>query len=329
MARMRIQRSLPAVACFAFSALSLLCAATAAVAADKGDYDRALALFQERDYAGAIALMDPYIRAHPTDPRALVLRGDARASLDDDIGALKDYDAAIAANPDYQYAYATRCDTRQTTGDLRGALTDCDTALKLDGQDSLAYEYRGNVYFAEADYDAALADYQHSIELGRATATIYADRCNAERLAGKIERAPADCERALAIDPQSRDGLWARGRLLLTQNHYEGAVADLSAYIAQKPKTSDNAYYFRGYAYNRMKKFSLALADEQTYIDRHAQDADAHAERAIARYNLGDKAGASADLEVALKGYREDSDAQAVARVQALIAAANAGGSLP
>jgi tetratricopeptide (TPR) repeat protein len=324
---MNALRSLSAFGFFVCSMVWFSGAAT--IAQQQTAFDRAQALFNARDYKGAIALIDPYLQAHPNDARALVLRGDARASLDDDIGALRDYDAAIVANPDYQYAYATRCDTRRNESQLDGALEDCNRAIALDGTDPLAYEYRGNVRFDQNQYAEAVSDYDRAIQLGRETADVYAERCNAERLADQLERAPADCERALTIDPQDRWGHWARGRLLLTENHYAGGIADLTIYINQEPKGSDNAYYYRGYAYNRTGNFKFALADEQTYIDRHADDADAHAERAIARYNLNDKEGAMADFAIALKGYHEAGQSDDEARVSAWIATAKAGGALP
>jgi len=328
---MKIARSLPASVFFAlvFVAFAAIGGHRAGVAADSGDFDRARALFGEKRYSEAIALLDPFIQTHPRDARALALRGDSRASMGDDVGALKDYDAAIGADPEYAYAYATRCDTRRNVDNLSGALTDCDTAIKLDPTDGLAYENRGDVYFDRDAYDAALADYDRAIDHGRSGAYVFAARCDAERLAHKLERAPADCDRALTLDPQSRRGLWASARLLATEQQYAKAISDLNAYIAQKPAASDNAYYFRGFAYNRTGQYRLALDDEQTYIDRHTDDADAHAERGVARYNLGDKAGAASDLQFALAAYHKDGDDQNVARVKTMIATSQAGGTLP
>jgi len=127
----------------------------------------------------------------------------------------------------------------------------------------------------------------------------------------KRDLAKADCEKALAIDPKSRRGLWARGRLAIVESRYTDGIADLNAYIAQNPKSSDTAYYFRGLAYNRIKSYRLALEDLKTYVQRQEQrsqpDPDGYKERAIALYGTGDKTGALADLDVALRGYRRRS----------------------
>jgi tetratricopeptide (TPR) repeat protein len=270
-------------------------------------------------------VLDPYLVSHPRDARALVLRGDAKADLGDNTSALRDYNSAIGIAPEYQYAYVTRCETRLQLDDLSGALTDCDAAVRLDPTDALAREDRADVQFQREAYQLALADYDKAIELGRTSAYVFAARCDAARLVGKRDRAKTDCEKALALDPKSRRGLWARGRLALTETRYTDGIADLNAYIAQKPESSDTAYYFRGLAYNRISSFRLALEDLRTYVQRAPTDPDGFKERALASYGMGDKTAALADLDVALRGYRKSGDTSAADRVTAMAKAINAG----
>jgi tetratricopeptide (TPR) repeat protein len=288
----------------------------ARLAADEStEYTKAQTLFHDRKFKEAIALLDPYIALHPRDARALVLRGDCKADLGDNESALKDYNSAIKIEPEYQYAYVTRCETRLQLEDREGALRDCDNAIRLDAADALAYEDRADVHFQREAYDLALTDYDKAIQLGRSSAYVYAARCDTERLTGKQDRAKADCEKALAIDPKSRRGLWARGRLALVQTRYRDGIADFNAYIAQNPKGSDTAYYFRALAFNRIESFKLALEDIQTYVQRHSDDPDGYRERAVASYGSGNKDGALADLATALRYYRKAADSAAVARV--------------
>ena len=295
-------------------------------AADEaGDYAKAQTLFHDRKFKEAIALLDPYVAAHPRDARALVLRGDCKADLGDNDGALADYNSAIKIDPEYEYAYVTRCETRLALHDKRGALSDCDTAIRLNATDALAHEDRGDVQFELEAYDLAFADYDKAVELGRSSAYVFAARCDTERLTGKRERARADCAKALAIDPKSRRGLWARGRLALVETRYRDGIADLNAYILQNPKESDVAYYFRGLAYNRIQSYPLALEDMQTYVHRRPADPDGYRERAVALAATGDKAGALADLATALRGYRKDGNTAAADRIGTMIEAVRAG----
>ncbi|GAC1659869.1 MAG: hypothetical protein NVS4B13_06130 [Candidatus Elarobacter sp.] len=324
------------------TALAVLCAGSlslanpfAAAAADPtatpapddaaNGYARAQALFRERKFREAVAALDPYLAAHPRDARALVLRGDAKADVGEHVSALRDYNTAIGIEPEYQYAYVTRCETRLQLDDVSGALTDCDAGVRLDAQDPLAYEDRADVHFQREAYQLALNDYTKAIELGRSSAYIFAARCDTERLLGKRERAKTDCEKALSLDPKSRRGLWARGRLALVETRYTAGIADLNAYIAQNPKASDTAYYFRGLAYNRISSYRLALEDLRTYVQRQPTDPDGYKERALASFGVGDKAAALADLDAALRGYRKSGDTGAADRVGTMSKAIHAG----
>lgn len=302
-------------------------AAGAQVAQDDATsgYAHGQQLFRDKKFRETIAAVDAYLAGHPRDARAFVLRGDAKANLGDNAEALKDYNSAIKINPEYQYAYVTRCETRLQLDDVAGALADCDNGVRLDATDPLAYEDRGDVHFQRGSWALALADYDKAVQLGRSSAYLFAARCDSERLVGKHDLAKSDCEKALTIDPKSRRGLWARGRLALTEARYTDGIADLNAYIAQNPKSSDTAYYFRGLAYNRINSYRLALDDLRTYVQRQPSDPDGYKERAVASYGVGDKDGALADLDVALRGYRKNSDAVQIDRVSAMMKAIAAG----
>jgi len=292
-----------------------------------GGYKRAQGLFRERKYRDAVVALDVYLATHPRDARAFVLRGDAKADLKDNTGALKDYNVAIGIDPEYQYAYVTRCETRLQIDDVTGALADCDAAVRLDATDGLAYEDRGDVHFERETYQLALNDYDKAVALGRSSAYLFAARCDSERLVEKFERARTDCEKALSLDPKSRRGLWARGRLAILEKRYTDGIADLNSYIALDPKGSSTAYYFRGLAFNRINGYRNALEDLKVYVQREPADADGYKERAIASYGVGDKAGALADLAIALQGYRKSGDTGAADRVAEMIKAIDAGNS--
>jgi tetratricopeptide (TPR) repeat protein len=285
-------------------------------------------LFRGRHFREAIAVFDAYLAEHPRDARALVMRGDAKASLDQNQAALRDYNTALGFAPEYEYGYVTRCETRLQMDDASGALADCNAAIRLDANDPQAYEDRGDVYFQQGAYTAALADYDRSIAQGQAGAYVYAARCDTERLLGRRDRAAGDCDAALTIDPKSRRGLWARGRLELSEHREANAIGDFNAYIALKPEASNTAYYFRGAAFNRLGKFSQAREDLEVYVAREPADPDGYVERAIARAGLAQTAGAADDLGVALKGYRKAADEEAAARVNAMLKALHDGAPL-
>ena len=235
-------------------------------------YARAQALYHAHNYRDAITALDAYILANPQDAKALVLRGDAKASLDDNLGALKDYNAAITAAPQYQYAYETRCETRLDMDDRAGALADCDMAVKLDPNDSRAYEDRADIQFDRDAYDLALIDYDKAVSLGESSAYVFAARCDTERLVNKLDLARVDCEKSLTLDPNNRRGFWASGRLAILDQRYSDGIAMLTSYIAIRPDNSNSAFYWRGLANNRLKNFAAALDDLRIYIQNVSDD---------------------------------------------------------
>src|SRR5947209_1907761 len=271
-------------------------------------YTRAAALFHAGQFHESLTAIDEYISAHPQDARALVLRGDNKADLGDQRAALKDYDAALKMNPQYQYGYATRCETRLLLDDDSGALADCEMALKLDSSDPLAYEDRGDVQFARQAYDLALADYDKAVSLGRSNTYLFAARCDSERLVGNIDLAKADCDKSLTLDPKSRRGLWAFGRIALVEKRYGDGISTLTAYIALDPNKSTTAYYFRALANNALKNYGAALADLNIYVERAPTDGDGYKERALALYGRGDKNAARNDLSTAKLRYTKGGD---------------------
>ena len=293
--------------------------------AGDSDYTRALSQFHARDFRGSLSTVNAFLATHPSDAHALVLRGDDEAELGDITSALRDYDSAIAISPDFQYAYVTRCETRLFTNNVAGALADCNAAVRLGPQDGLAFEDRGDVYFEQSAYGAAVRDYSRAIALGRSGAYVFAARCDSERLAGSRSAAAADCAKALTIEPLNRRALWANARLATTGGNYVAAIGYLNAYIVQKPKQSDTAYYYRGFAYNRTGNYRSALADLRTYVSRAPKDPDGYRERAVARFGTGDRKGSIADFTVAVRGYRKAGNLSQANRASAMLAAVRAG----
>ena len=319
-----------------FILAAALCAAGASGAARAADSSatvdavaEARGFFEARHYREAVSVLNTYLAKNPRDAVALVLRGDAKASLDDNTGALIDYNAAIVIAPQYQYAYETRCETRLQLDDSSGALDDCNEAVRLDPKDGKAFEDRADVYFDRSAYSQALDDYDKAVALGRSTAYVFAARCDANRLVGNMTRAADDCAKTLVLDPKSRRGLWANARLAMVNGKFSDAVPIWNAYIAKDAEHSNTAYYYRAAAYTRAGNAKAALPDLDVYMGRVQKDPDAYRERGFARAATGDAAGALADLKEAARLYGTKGNTAAADKLRAAIGALQAGQPLP
>jgi lipoprotein NlpI len=100
----------------------------------------------------------------------------------------------------------------------------------------LAYNNRGNAYKAKGDNDRAIADYNQAISLDPKDALAYNNRGNAYKAKGDNDRAIADYNQAISLDPKSSNSYFNRGRSNLYAGSVEKALADLNQASALAPK---------------------------------------------------------------------------------------------
>lgn len=126
---------------------------------------KGFALFEKKDYQGAINNFDQAIKLNSSDAKAYNYRGLARSDLGDKQGAIADYNQAIKLNPNDNKAYLLRGQTRAQLGDMKGALADGDQAIKLEPNNAEAYLLRGTAHYELGDKQGAIKDVQKAGEL--------------------------------------------------------------------------------------------------------------------------------------------------------------------
>jgi Flp pilus assembly protein TadD len=99
-------------------------------------------------------------------------------------------------------------------------------------------------------------------------------------------------------DPPSGPAYHARGRQLLQEGHYDGAIQALTQAIQLDPKVPQ-AYNARGYAHLMLKQYADAVTDFDQAIRLQPGYQNAYTNRAVARKMTGDTAGAAADQALA------------------------------
>jgi tetratricopeptide (TPR) repeat protein len=184
------------------------------------------------------------------------------------------------------------------------------------------------VYFAVEAYRQSLADYNSAESLGTSSAYLYGARCDANRMNGQLDRAAADCAKALLLDPHKMTAVWANGRLALVTGRFPDALKYWNDYVAREPD-SINARYWRAAALDRTGNPKAALDDLNAYIAKRPGDGDGFRERAFARAASGDAAGALSDLQQAAVLYRHDGTYDKVDGLDAFVKAIQAKTALP
>lgn len=98
----------------------------------------------------------------------------------------------------------------------------------------------------------------------------------------------------------------------------EKAIADFNQTLKIDPKFVD-AYYNRGLAYFKQRNPQAAIADFNQALKINPNLADAYANRGLSQYALGDKRTAVADLQQAARLFRQQGNTQGYQQTQVLI----------
>jgi tetratricopeptide (TPR) repeat protein len=200
--------------------------------------DRARALLDSGDDAGALRLVDEHLASYPDDARAWNLRGDLRERAADEEDALDCYRNAVKYDPRLKEAWnnlgvllhllgrfadaadalesGTHVDendrhlwhnlgsTYHELGRLEDAIKAFDRAVHVDPHDKVSHNNRGTTLFELADFEGARASFQRAIEIDPEFEQAQNNLGRALERLGQADEAAASYRRALKLNPQSR-----------------------------------------------------------------------------------------------------------------------------
>ncbi len=171
-----------------------------------------------------------------------------------------------------------------------------------------AYANRGNAYEKKGEYDRAIADYDQALRLDPKHANAYNGRGDAYNTKGEYDRAIADYDQALRLNPKDALAYIRRGNAYDNKGQYDRAIADLDQAIRFNPKDAD-AYYNRGLAYNNKGDYDRAIADYDQAIRLNPQHVNAYDGRGVAYNGKGEYDRAIADYDQAIRLNPRDANA--------------------
>lgn len=185
---------------------------------------------------------------------------------------LEFFEQAIRKDPQYAQAYAGLAKTYQILGSYEmlppnesypKARQAADKALQLDGALSEAYTARGLVAsLYEWDWDAAEKDFQNAFIVNSNDAT--AHHWYAEHLinVGQADRAIAELERALELDPLSLPINATLGRVYRDARKYEESINQCRKTLDLDPDFA-LAHWCLGVSYVAEKQYAEAITEMQ------------------------------------------------------------------
>jgi tetratricopeptide (TPR) repeat protein len=127
--------------------------ARGATAMNQGDYDRAIAEFNEA------------IRLKPSDSTGFNYRGNAYFAKSDFERAVLDYGEAIRLNPLEPGLFYNRSNAYKNKNDYGRVISDCSEAIRLKPDNYLFFNCRGNAYLVTKDFERAVTDFKEAFRL--------------------------------------------------------------------------------------------------------------------------------------------------------------------
>lgn len=124
----------------------------------------------------------------------------------------------------------------------------------------------GAAYGKQGEYDRAIADFNRAIELNPKDAVAYYNRGNVYRKKGEYHRAISDYSKALEINPEYTLAYKARGITYGEKEEYDRAIADYNRAIELNANDA-LAYFGRGYIYEKKREYDQAISNYDKAIE--------------------------------------------------------------
>jgi predicted O-linked N-acetylglucosamine transferase (SPINDLY family) len=234
---------------------------------DPGDtFKRAVALYQQRKTAQAVALCESVVRSQPNHFDALRLLGSARLQLNQPHEALVALDSALIENPECDELHFNRGNALRELNRCEEAVRAYDRALQLKSNFPEALNNRGTALRSLNRLDEALASYERALELKANYARAWNNRATILRELKRAEEAVADFQRALRLEPSNA----------LTWSNVSTALRDLMRF-PEALEAADRALQFnpnfaeafinRGAAWACLEKPAEALQDYERALE--------------------------------------------------------------
>src|SRR5262245_27720092 len=137
------------------------------------------------------------------------------------------------------------------------------------------YARRGGAYQAQGDLDRAMADFNESMRIDPTYPSAYNNRGINWYRRGDLDRAIADYDQAIQLDPKYEYAYANRGAAWATKGDLGRAIADFDQAVRLDPKDAE-AYYNRGLAWEIKGNLDRAIADFNQAIRLDPTYANAH-----------------------------------------------------
>jgi tetratricopeptide (TPR) repeat protein len=272
--------------------------------------DRGIAKWRMKRTKEAVEDFNKSIQLSPENAIVYNNRGLAVMDLGHPEEAVKDFDRAIALSANYGAAYNNRGNAYALLGQYQAAFHDFRRAVELMPQNAVPFNGRGRAHLEFKRYHAAVRDLTRAISLDPRYTVAYRNRAAADLAIDRFADAAADATQALDLAPAnpSPELLLLRARAYAGDRKFNQAIDDLDRTIELKPDSAD-AYIERGMIYTQLRRFEDAIADLTAALDLEPRNVKAYVARASARLAAEEIDAALIDVNQALEIGLQDPQA--------------------
>lgn len=248
-----------------------------------------------KDYVLAIQYFNSAIQAEPNLADSYYLRGLAKYSLDDYLGAEADSDAALERNPFIYGAHYLRAISRHTLGKDSLALKDYETVLKDNPDHKGALHNSAILRIALKDHEGArkVLDHLHRYFPNYAQGYVIDGGLQLEQ--GDTVTALNLFEKALKISPSLPNAYLSMASVAYDRQQYPDAEGYIDRALEYMP---DVAELYINRAIIRFQQYNIrgAMVDYSTAVDLAPENTLALYNRALLRSQVGEINGALEDF---------------------------------
>jgi tetratricopeptide (TPR) repeat protein len=272
--------------------------------------DRGVAKWRLKQTKEAIDDFNKSIQLSAENAAVYNNRGNALMDLGHPDEAVKDFDRAIALSPNYGAAHNNRGNAHAALGQYEPAFQDFRKAVELMPTSAVPFNGRGKAHMQLKRYHAAVRDLTRAIGINPKYAAAYDNRAKANFAIGNYREAAEDATQVLALQPDqpNPDLLLLRARAYAGDKKFNQALEDLNKTIELKPDVAD-AYIERGLVFTQSRRFDDAIGDLTRSIEIDPKNVKAYAMRASARLQAEANDDALSDVNQALQIASTDPEA--------------------
>lgn len=269
--------------------------------------DRGVAKWRLNQTKAAIDDFNQSIQLAPENGAVYNNRGNALMDLGHPEEAVKDFDRAIALSPNYGAAYNNRGNAHVALGQYDLAFQDFRKAVELMPRSAIPFNGRGKAHAMLKRYHAAVRDLGRAISINPKYVAAYHHRADAYLALGLYREAIADATQAISLEPEApnADLLLLRGRAHAGDKKLNPALEDLNKAIELKPELVE-AYVERGIVFMQARRFDDAIGDLNRAIELDPKNVKAYAMRASAKLQTAGSTGTTAEAIAEVTEVRED-----------------------